>query len=113
MVSFLVPREHSPGERRVAATPETVRRLMGKGVSVTLQQGAGAKAGFRDEDFLAVGAELAPEDGLPWEEADGVLCVQAPPIESLQRLRQGALLVGLLSPYGATQLTETLNGREA
>lgn len=113
MVSFLVPREHSPGERRVAATPETVRRLMGKGVSVTVQQGAGVKAGFRDEDFLAVGAELAPEDGLPWEEADGVLCVQAPPIESLQRLRQGALLVGLLSPYGATQLTETLNGREA
>ena len=113
MVSFLVPREHSPGERRVAATPETVRRLMGKGVSVTVQQGAGVKAGFRDEDFQAVGAELAPEDGLPWEEVDGVLCVQAPPMESLQRLRQGALLVGLLSPYGATQLTETLNGREA
>ena len=110
---FLVPREHSPGEKRVAATPETVRRLLGKGVSVKVQQGAGAAAGFRDEDFLAVGAELAPAEGLPWEEADGVLCVQAPPAESLQRLRPGALLVGLLSPYGATDLAETLNGREA
>ena len=110
---FLVPREHSPGEKRVAATPETVRRLMGKGVSVRVQQGAGAAAGFRDDDFLAVGAELAPEEGLPWEEADGVLCVQAPPAESLRRLRPGALLVGLLSPYGATDLAETLNGREA
>ena len=108
-----MPREHSPGERRVAATPETVRRLLGKGVSVKVQQGAGAAAGFRDEDFLAVGAELAPAEGLPWEEADGVLCVQAPPAESLQRLRPGALLVGLLSPYGATDLAETLNGREA
>ncbi|PHX86451.1 MAG: NAD(P)(+) transhydrogenase (Re/Si-specific) subunit alpha, partial [Synechococcus sp. Baikal-G1] len=86
MLSFLVPREHSPGERRVAATPETVRRLKGKGVSVTVERGAGLKAGFRDDDFLAVGAELAPEDGLSWEGADGVLCVQAPPIESLQRL---------------------------
>ena len=113
MVRFLVPREHSPGEKRVAATPETVRRLLGKGVSVKVQQGAGAAAGFRDDDFLAVGAELGPEEGLPWEEADGVLCVQAPPAESLQRLRPGALLVGLLSPYGASHLTETLNGREA
>ena len=110
---FLVPREHSPGEKRVAATPETVRRLMGKGVSLRVQQGAGAAAGFRDDDFLAVGAELAPEEGLPWEEADGVLCVQAPPAANLQRLRPGALLVGLLSPYGATDLAETLNGREA
>ena len=113
MVRFLVPREHSPGEKRVAATPETVRRLQAKGVSVQVQQGAGAAAGFRDDDFLAVGAELGPEEGLPWEEADGVLCVQAPPAESLQRLRPGALLVGLLSPYGATDLAETLNGREA
>jgi NAD(P) transhydrogenase subunit alpha len=112
-VRFLVPREHSPGEKRVAATPETVRRLLGKGVSVQVQQGAGAAAGFRDDDFLAVGAELGPEEGLPWEEADGVLCVQAPPAESLQRLRPGALLVGLLSPYGASHLAETLNGREA
>ncbi len=110
---FLVPREHSPGEKRVAATPETVRRLLGKGVSVKVQQGAGAAAGFQDDDFLAVGAELGPEEGLPWEEADGVLCVQAPPAASLQRLRPGALLVGLLSPYGASHLAETLNGREA
>jgi H+-translocating NAD(P) transhydrogenase subunit alpha len=113
LVRFLVPREHSPGEKRVAATPETVRRLLGKGVSVKVQQGAGAAAGFRDDDFLAVGAELGPEEGLPWEEADGVLCVQAPAAESLQRLRPGALLVGLLSPYGASHLAETLNGREA
>jgi NAD(P) transhydrogenase subunit alpha len=112
-VRFLVPREHSPGEKRVAATPETVRRLLGKGVSVQVQQGAGAAAGFRDDDFLAVGAELGPEEDLPWEEADGVLCVQTPPAASLQRLRPGALLVGLLSPYGATDLAETLNGREA
>ncbi len=108
-----MPRELSPGERRVAATPETVRRLLGKGVSVRVQQGAGVEAGFLDDDYLGAGAELAPEEGLAWEEADGVLCVQAPPASHLQRLRPGALLVGLLSPYGATHLAETLNEREA
>jgi len=97
----------------VAATPETVRRLMGKGVSLRVQEGAGEAAGFRDADFLAVGAELAQADALSWEEADGVLCVQPPPAADLQRLRPGALLVGLLSPYGATHLTDTLNGRQA
>jgi NAD(P) transhydrogenase subunit alpha len=113
LVKLLVPRELAPGERRVAATPETVRRLMGKGVSLRVQQGAGEAAGFRDADFLAVGAELAPAESLPWEEVDGVLCVQPPPADHLQRLRPGALLVGLLSPYGASHLADTLNGREA
>jgi NAD(P) transhydrogenase subunit alpha len=113
LVKLLVPRELAPGERRVAATPETVRRLMGKGVSLQVQQGAGEAAGFRDADFLAVGAELAPAESLPWEEVDGVLCVQPPPADHLQRLRPGALLVGLLSPYGASHLADTLNGREA
>ena len=112
-MKLLVPRELAPGERRVAATPETVRRLMGKGVSLRVQQGAGEAAGFRDADFLAVGAELAPAESLPWEEVDGVLCVQPPPADHLQRLRPGALLVGLLSPYGASHLADTLNGREA
>ena len=112
-MKLLVPRELAPGERRVAATPETVRRLMGKGVSLQVQQGAGEAAGFRDADFLAVGAELAPAESLPWEEVDGVLCVQPPPADHLQRLRPGALLVGLLSPYGASHLADTLNGREA
>ena len=112
-MKLLVPRELAPGERRVAATPETVRRLMGKGVSLQVQQGAGEAAGFRDADFLAVGAELAPAESLPWAEVDGVLCVQPPPADHLQRLRPGALLVGLLSPYGASHLADTLNGREA
>ena len=95
MVRFLVPREHSPGEKRVAATPETVRRLLGKGVSVKVQQGAGAAAGFRDDDFLAVGAELGPEEGLPWEEADGVLVdTQLGPGEDFKEFVEGAIAAG-------------------
>jgi NAD(P) transhydrogenase subunit alpha len=110
---LLVPRELASGERRVAATPETARRLLAKGVNLQVQQGAGEAAGFADADFLAVGAELAPPEGLAWEQVDGVLCVQPPPLEQLARLQEGALLVGLLAPYGASGLAETLNGRQA
>jgi NAD(P) transhydrogenase subunit alpha len=110
---MLVPRELSPGEKRVAATPETVKRLMTKGVSLTVECGAGLAAGFRDGDFAAVGAELRSAAELPWNEADGVLCVNPPPSEVLDRLRPGSLLVGLLAPYGASGLTETLNRRQA
>ena len=110
---LLVPREQAPGERRVAATPETVRRLMSKGAILHVQHGAGQAAGFRDDDFLAVGADLLSGEALPWEEVDGVLCVQPPPAANLQRLRQGSLLVGLLSPYGAADLAGTLNDRQA
>jgi NAD(P) transhydrogenase subunit alpha len=110
---MLVPRELAPGEKRVAATPETVKRLMAKGVSLKVECGAGLAAGFRDEDFAAVGAALTQAADLPWNEADGVLCVNPPPNESLDRLRPGSLLVGLLAPYGAGDLAETLNRRQA
>ncbi|MCX5949331.1 MAG: NAD(P) transhydrogenase subunit alpha [Cyanobacteria bacterium] len=110
---MLVPRELSPGEKRVAATPETVKRLMTKGVSLIVEGGAGLAAGFLDEDFAAVGAELRPAAELPWGEADAVLCVNPPPTETLEHLREGSLLVGLLAPYGARHLTETLNRRQA
>ncbi|MCX5967929.1 MAG: NAD(P) transhydrogenase subunit alpha [Cyanobacteria bacterium] len=109
---MLVPRELAPGEKRVAATPETVKRLKAKGVSLKVESGAGLAAGFRDDDFAAVGAELSQAADLPWHEADGVLCVNPPPHETLDRLRPGSLLVGLLAPYGAGQLAETLNRRQ-
>ncbi|KEF41563.1 MAG: NAD(P) transhydrogenase subunit alpha [Cyanobium sp. CACIAM 14] len=111
MVRVLIPRETAPGERRVAATPETVRRLMGRGVSLQVERGAGLAAGFLDEEFASGGAELRDGETLDWDGADAVLCVQPPQAASLARLRSGSLLVGLLAPYGATALARTLNER--
>jgi NAD(P) transhydrogenase subunit alpha len=113
LVKLLIPRETVPGERRVAATPETVRRLVAKGASVQVERGAGQAAGFLDDDFAAVGAALDDAEAMAWEGADGVLCVQPPEASSLGRLRSGSLLVGLLAPYGATALVRTLNERRA
>ncbi len=108
LLTMLVPRERIPGERRVAATPETIRRLTAKGLGFQVEQGAGAAAGFLDEDFAEAGATLVSSEALPWEAVDGVVCLHPPEIGALQRLRQGTVLIGLLSPYGAHQMVEAL-----
>ncbi|MEB3199458.1 MAG: NAD(P) transhydrogenase subunit alpha [Synechococcaceae cyanobacterium] len=113
MVKFLVPRESSPGERRVAATPETVRRLATKGVTWLVEEGAGQASGFLDADYSGAGAQMVASDALPWGEVDAVLCVATPEDGALAHLRPGALLMGLLAPYGATGLMELLAQRQA
>ena len=110
-MKLLISRERASGETRVAATPETVRRLTGRGARVLMEQGAGLAAGFRDDDYGAAGAEFHGEGVLPWSEVDGVLCVNPPPLEILEQLRSGALLVGLLNPYGAAPMAESLVSR--
>ena len=112
-LKLIVPQENAPGERRVAVTPETASRLIGRGMGLEIESGAGLASGFGDLEFSTVGAQVCERSRLDWGEADAVLCVNPPPLETLERLAQGALLVGLLAPYGAVQMTEVLNGREA
>jgi NAD(P) transhydrogenase subunit alpha len=107
--TLLIPLERAPSERRVAATPETVRRLQARGFHLQVERGAGLAAGFPDADYADAGAELV--ETAPWETVEGVLCVQAPAADALRRLRPGALLVGLLAPHGASELTEVLQER--
>lgn len=108
-MKLLVPRECAAGEKRVAVTPETVRRLQAHHIDIQVESGAGDAAGFPDTLFSAVGASVSSSENLDWEGSDGVLCVQPPCYQSLARLQEGALLVGLLSPHGATELIDLLN----
>lgn len=110
-MKFLIPRESAPGEQRVAATPETIRRLQGRGIHIQLECGAGDAAGFPDALYNAIGASVVPADALDWAGSDGVLCVQPPGLDSLARMRGGSLLVGLLAPHGARELITLLNSR--
>jgi NAD(P) transhydrogenase subunit alpha len=107
--TLLIPRETAPGERRVAATPETVRRLGARGFSLQVERGAGQSAGFPDAAYAEVGAQLTEEGA--WDRVDGVLCVQTPTATALSQLREGALLAGLLAPHGAVELSEQLCAR--
>ena len=106
---LLIPVETAPGETRVAATPDTVKKFISLGCAVTVELGAGSASGYLDESYAACGAELVDVgDRAAWSAADALLCVQTPDEASLGRLRQGALVVGLLSPYDNNVLTANL-----
>lgn len=85
--------ESVSGETRVAATPATVRQLLGLGYEVVVESGAGAASGFDDRAYVDVGAGIAEA----WD-ADVVLKVNAPTEAEVRRLRTGAVLVALLAP---------------
>ncbi|TZF80794.1 NAD(P) transhydrogenase subunit alpha [Cognatilysobacter lacus] len=99
-VTLGILRERAPGERRVAATPETVRKFIARGARVLIEPDAGASAGFVDAAYAEAGAEtLAAGDILA--ACDMLLSVQPPPDEALDLLKPGAAIVGLLAPQAS------------
>jgi len=109
-VEVLVLKEAAEGERRVSATPETVRKLVAAGARVHVESGAGQRAGFLDQAYLDAGAGLA-DAGTP-ALAELVVCVQAPEAEAIAQLRQGAVLVGMLQPEADRARARALESRE-
>ncbi|MDQ3617890.1 MAG: NAD(P) transhydrogenase subunit alpha [Pseudomonadota bacterium] len=97
-VTIGVARETADGERRVAITPETCRKLIAAGADVRIERGAGRAAAFTDAAYTDAGAQLVENAAAAIETADLVLCVQSPDAAALGRLREGAALVGLLAP---------------
>ncbi|CAI3795802.1 Re/Si-specific NAD(P)(+) transhydrogenase subunit alpha [Pseudarthrobacter sp. MM222] len=91
-----VRREQCAGERRVAATPETVQQLTALGLQLVVEGGAGTAAGYSDEAFAAAGATVVPE--LPYERLDVLLHVRPLTPETAARLRTGSITVGFGSP---------------
>lgn len=111
MTTVLVPRERRPGETRVAATPETVKRMVKEKLEVVVERGAGAHAHLADEAYAAAGARLADE--APWGDADVVLKVSPPLAEEAARVKRGALVIGLLAPHRFPELAPALAERGA
>jgi H+-translocating NAD(P) transhydrogenase subunit alpha len=93
-----VPRERRPHERRVAASPDTVKRLVGMGHEVVIEAGAGAGAAFPDAAFTAAGARIAADEREALGTADIVLKVQRPEAEEVTIIKRGAVLIGMLAP---------------
>ncbi|WP_299453734.1 Re/Si-specific NAD(P)(+) transhydrogenase subunit alpha [uncultured Pigmentiphaga sp.] len=102
-----IPTEIRPGETRVAATPETVKKLVaGNANQVLVQAGAGRHACFTDEAYAAAGASVVPDAAQIYAEADLVLKVQAPQDAELPHLRSGQMLLGMLNPFDAEGLAK-------
>ncbi|WP_420456413.1 Re/Si-specific NAD(P)(+) transhydrogenase subunit alpha [Rubrivirga sp.] len=106
-----MPRETAPGERRVALTPDAVRRLVRVGVEVVVERGAGASAFVTDAAFQAAGARLGTRpDALG---ADGVATVKGLAADDLAHVRDGAIVVGLLRPLDEPEALAGLAERGA
>ena len=95
-----IPAETSAGENRVAATPETVKKMLVAGHSVMVQQGAGAGSNFLDIDYQAAGATLVGVKEV-FSRAEIVLKVRAPTKDELAKLSANSVLIGLLLPFQA------------
>ncbi|BAI71973.1 NAD(P) transhydrogenase subunit alpha [Azospirillum sp. B510] len=102
-----IPKERRAGELRVAASPETVKKLKGLGLDVVVESGAGLGSSLPDAAYEAAGAVIAADAAAALADADIVLKVQRPLIaaeggvDELALIRKGALLFAILNPYNS------------
>ncbi len=95
-----IAREAGAGEARVAATPETVKKLKGLGADIVVQAGAGVASGILDADYEAAGAAIAPTIQDAVRDADIVLKVRRPSDAEVKHYKRGALVVAVMDPFG-------------
>ena len=96
-MKIAVAAEVEAGEPRVAATPETVKKMLSLGAEVAVESGAGAKCGILDPEFTAAGATVAADAVTG---ADIILKVKRPQPSELARYKKGAIVVGIMDPFG-------------
>ncbi len=99
-MKIAVPAEADKVETRVAATPETVRKFVNLGATVTVQSGAGAASRIPDDEFAAAGAKIAKSATDTFKDAEIVLRVRRPEAAELKPYKAGMLVVGMMDPYG-------------
>jgi NAD(P) transhydrogenase subunit alpha len=96
-MKIAVGAETDPSEPRVAATPETVKKMIGLGAEVAVEPGAGIKSGILDADYTAAGATVGKG---AVSGADIVLTVRRPSPAELNGVKPGALVISIMDPYG-------------
>ncbi|MGH6871435.1 MAG: Re/Si-specific NAD(P)(+) transhydrogenase subunit alpha [Rhizomicrobium sp.] len=99
-MKLAILKERRAGERRVAGTPDTVKKYKALGLDVTVETGAGAGARIADADFTSAGASIAPDAASALKDADIVLKVRGPEASEIAALMKGAVFAALLAPYG-------------
>ncbi|MCZ7582332.1 MAG: Re/Si-specific NAD(P)(+) transhydrogenase subunit alpha [Deltaproteobacteria bacterium] len=105
MPTVFIPKEVVPGETRVAATPETVKRMVKTGFKVIVESGAGAGSYISDDAFREAGADVSADTGASWGAADVVLKLHPPRFNEAAKafeadmFKEGAVGVSFLYPY--------------
>lgn len=108
-----IPKEILPGEHRVAATPETVKRLQKLGFSVIVESGAGAHASFPDSAYEAADAHIVPNAAAVWLEASIVLKVRAPEPSEVDHLKAGQIVISFIRPAQNPELLRAISAKGA
>lgn len=114
-----IPKEIFAGECRVAATPDTTKRLQKLGFEVLVEAGAGQAANFSDESYQQAGCTLIPEAARVWAESDVVLKVRPPQVHpgigksETELLQAGKTLISFIYPAQNRELLEDLAARKA
>jgi len=105
-----VPTEAAANEARVAATPETVKKLIALGAEVVVQYGAGKGSGLPDADFEKAGATIAADAAATVSGADVVLAVRRPQPAALAGAKPDAVVLAIMDPYGQAEALQALAG---
>ncbi len=107
-VTIAVTTETQFGETRVAATPETVKKLIALGYAVTVEAGAGLAASIPDADFEAAGASLAKTPAKTLAGADILLKVRGPTDGEIKALKSGAIVIALMNAYNDAAMLKAM-----
>ena len=112
-MKIAVLKEIRPGETRVAATPETVKKLVASGHSVTIESDAGRTAGFHDSAYEAEGATIAKDAATAAKGADIVFKVRGPEAGEVANLPDGSAVIALMDPFAIdTDALKALNAKK-
>ncbi|KPK16875.1 MAG: NAD(P) transhydrogenase subunit alpha [Myxococcales bacterium SG8_38] len=114
MPRIFVPKEIAPGETRVACTPETTKRYVKEGFEVVVESGAGMYAHFTDQHYRDAGAKVVSgteiEDA--WSQAEIIFRVYPITPEQASKIREGAILIGFMSPHKNLESVRILRDRK-
>ncbi|WP_312063297.1 Re/Si-specific NAD(P)(+) transhydrogenase subunit alpha [Brevundimonas sp.] len=109
-VAIAVTRERREGETRCAVTPETVKKLIALGATVSVEAGTGLGSSIPDADYAEAGATVKPDTRAVLEGADIVLKVRGPTAQETSALKPGAVVVAMLDAYREKDTVEALKG---
>lgn len=109
-VAIAVTRERREGETRCAVTPETVKKLIALGATVSVEAGTGIGSSIPDTDYAEAGATVKPDTRAVLEGADIVLKVRGPTAQETSALKPGAIVIAMLDAYREKDTVEALKG---
>jgi NAD(P) transhydrogenase subunit alpha len=113
MINIGIPREIHPGEKRVAATPQTIIKLKKLGFDVNVEAGAGEGINAHDGEYSEAGARIVDDPRRLWADSDVVLKVRPPEDSEADLMREGGWLIGFIWPGQNREMLDRLAKKHA